>query len=600
MTKLLERPNLQNYDKTYRTFEWRDAESAIDFFDKKRTKLNIAYNAVTRHMSNPVLKRKVALHWENDKGEQQNYTFEDLELESNKFANFLKRLKIKKGDRCFIYLPRIPELYISFLGILKVGAIAGTLFPAFGPEGIAIRLKRGQVKLLITNTELLERVHKIKNLQNSLEYIIVTDSKKIIKRKGWQEIPYKEIKKESSQFDTVKTNKDDAAIMLFTSSTAGTPVAGIVLPHKALIQQAITARWVLDLKQQDIYWCTADPGWITGIVYGIIAPLTLGITTISYEGRFDADKWYGLIEKNKVSVLYTAPTAIRMLMAAKVSKNKLKKLKHLRHICSVGETLNPTALFWCKGTLGLPIYDTYWQTETGAIVIANYRCMPIKPGSMGKPVPGIKAAIIDVDKGKELKANETGILALAPGWPSMMSRIWKHPKLYKSYFIKDKKSKEWYITKDLAYKDKNGYYFFVGRADEIIKTAGERVSPWEIENALMQHPAVMETAVVGKPDPLRGEIIVAFIKLKDPKLKLKEKLKEEIVLFIKKKLAGHAYPREIYFVNELPKTRSGKIMRLVLKSLIRKEPISMTAIANPKCIDEIKNEILTSGKLPNK
>ena len=587
-------PNLQDYDTIYKQFKWKDAEKEVRFFDKNKTKLNMAY-MISQNAS--ILKEKIAIHWENAKGQQKNFTFEQLEKESNKFANLLKKLGIKKGDRCFIFLPRIPELYFSFLGILKAGAIAGTLFPAFGPEGLEPRLEKGQVKLLVTNSELLERVRKTKN---KLKYIIVVgkkkSKKKISKAKTKaREISYEETKNLSPKFKIVKTNKDDAAIMLFTSGTARTPLAGIVLPHKAIIQQILTAKWVLDLRQNDIYWCTADPGWITGIVYGIIAPSSLGVTSIVYEGRFDPDKWYEIIERNKVSVLYTAPTAIRMLMAS--NAHKKYNLSSIRHVCSTGEALNPAALEWGKKVFGTFIYDSYWQTETGAIVIANYPCLKIKKGSMGKPVPGIKATILN-EKGKELPANEIGLLALEPGWPSMMTQIWKHPELYKSYFVRDAKGKKWYITKDLAYKDKEGYYFFVGRADEIIKTAGERVAPWEVEKVLSQHYAIAEAAVVGKPCAVRGEIVTAFIVLKDKydKYGKKEKLKQNIVMFVKKRLAGHAYPREIYFVKELPKTRSGKIMRLVINALIKKEKINITAIANPECIEEIKKVIESQGK----
>lgn len=595
------KPNLENYYEIYKKFEWKDAEKLVDFFDKKKTQLNIAYNAVTRHAINTNLKTKIALHWESADGKFKDFTFSDLEKESNKFANLLKKLGIRKGDRCFIFLPRMPELYFSFLGILKIGAIAGTLFPAFGPEGIESRLRKGEVKLLVTNSELLKRLYKTKNLPK-LKYVVVVDKitkNKAIKKK-WKEISYDEVEKLSSRFEIIKTNKNDAAIMLFTSGTAGTPVAGIVLSHKATIQQLITALWVLDLHSEDIYWCTSDPGWITGIVYGIIAPFSLGITTITYEGRFDAEKWYKIIEKNKVSVIYTAPTAIRMLM----TKTNYKKynLSSVRHVCSVGEALNPAAIKWGKKVFKTFIYDSYWQTETGAIVIANYRSVPIKMGSMGKPVPGIKATIIDEKDKKEIGPNKTGLLALKPDWPSMMSQIWKNSKLYKSYFIKDKKGKKWYITKDLAYKDKEGYYFFVSRADEVIKTSGERVNPFEIENVLIEHPKIVEAAVVGKPDPLRGEIVVAFVVLKKEikgnkhkKLeKIKEKLRENIVLFVKKKLAGHAYPKEIYFVPELPKTRSGKIMRSILKSLIKKELIkkeNFEALSNPDCLIKIKKAI---------
>jgi acetyl-CoA synthetase len=566
------KPNLQDYSKTCKEFRWEDAEKKLVFSGKNRKFLNIARN-ISRNAGD-----KTALLWESSEGKTKTYSFSELEKKSNQFANFLKKTGIRKGDRCFIFLPRVPELYFSFLGILKIGAIAGTLFPAFGPEGLETRLRRGQVNLVVTNKELLKRLEKTKNL-GYLKHVVVVDGK-TMKKKRWKETDYSEILKESPEFNAVKTKSTDPAVMLFTSATSYTPVAGIVLPHKALIQQTATAEWCLDLHPEDVYWCTADPGWITGVVYGIIAPLALGIKIMSYEGRFDPEKWYDLIEKYRISILYTAPTAIRMLMQS--GAHKKYNLSSLRHICSVGEALNPAAIKWSKQTLGLPIYDNYWQTETGAIVVSNYRCLQIKPGSMGKPVPGIKAAIID-ENGKELGAGKTGNLALKPGWPAMMSAIWKRPDLYKNYF-----KKGFYMTKDSAYKNRQGYYFFVGRADDIIKTAGERVNPFEVESALMEYPATAETAVIGKPDPTRGEIIAAFIVLKRG-YKPNEDLKKKIQEFVKKKLAGHAYPKEILFAGDLPKNRSGKIVRRILKNLVKKEPLGdVSTLQNPECIEEIK------------
>jgi acetyl-CoA synthetase len=522
--------------------------------------------------------------WESAEGKVKKYDFSEIEKISNQFANLLKKIGIKKGDRCFIFLPRIPELYFAFLGILKVGAIAGTLFPAFGPEGLETRLKRGQVNLVVTDKELLSRLEKTKDLPYLKNVIVVGG--KTQKTKRWKEIGYNEILKEKTSFEVVKTKANDPAIMLFTSATAYTPVAGIMLPHKALIQQIATAEWSLDLHPEDVYWCTADPGWITGVVYGIIAPLCIGAKLLSYEGRFDAERWYRLIEKSHVNVLYTAPTAIRMLMQS--NAHRTHDLSSLRHICSVGEALNPAAIKWAEKNLKLTIYDTYWQTETGAIIISNHRGMKIKMGSMGKPVPGIKALIVD-EKGRELGTGKIGNLALKTGWPSMMTGIWKRPDLYKSYF-----KNKMYMTKDLAYKDKQGYFFFAGRSDDVIKTAGERVNPFEVESALMEHPATAECAVVSKPDPTRGEIIVAFIVLKQ-KHYANEKLKSEIQGFVKKQLAGHAYPREIYFVKALPKNRSGKIVRRILKNILINEPAGdVSTLQNPECIAQIKQTIKTA------
>jgi acetyl-CoA synthetase len=346
--------------------------------------------------------------------------------------------------------------------------------------------------------------------------------------------------------------------MLYTSGTTGKS-KGIVHAHYAIIQQHITAKWVLDLHEEDVMWCTADPGWVTGISYGILGSWSNGASLVVYEGRFDPAKWYSILEKYQVSIWYSAPTAIRMLMAAGNDLPKKYDLSSLRYLCSVGEPLNPEAVKWSMEVLGLPFHDNYWQTETGGILVANYPSMPIKPGSMGRPIPGVKAAIID-DNGNELPVGKEGNLAIVPGWPSMMREIWKNPEKYKSYF-----KGKWYITGDRASMDKDGYVWFVGRADDVIKTAGERVGQFEVESVLIEHPAVAEAGVIGVPDELRGEVIKAFLVLR-PGNEPSEELKEEIKKFVKTRLAGHAYPKDIDFIKTLPKTRSGKIMRRVLKA----------------------------------
>jgi len=357
----------------------------------------------------------------------------------------------------------------------------------------------------------------------------------------------------------------EPAFMLYTSGTTGKP-KGIIHTHQAILLEHMTAKWVLDLRDEDVYWCTADPGWVTGIAYEILGSWSNGASSLIYEGRFDPEKWYQLLQDYKVNVWYTAPTAIRMLAASDPNLVKKYDLSSLRHLCSVGEPLNPEAIWWGLKTFGLPFHDNWWQTETGGILIANYPCMDIKPGSMGKPIPGIRAEIVS-DDGQKLGIEKIGNLAIKPPWPSMMRGIWRRPLKYKRYFVGD-----WYISGDLAYKDKDGYFWFVGRADDVIKTSGERVGPFEVESSLLEHPAVAEAGVIGKPDPIRGEIIKAFVVLKeDQKLKIKsqkekERLKEELSQHVKSHLAGHAYPREIEFIDKLPKTRSGKIVRRLLKA----------------------------------
>ncbi|MBI5448976.1 acetate--CoA ligase [Candidatus Gottesmanbacteria bacterium] len=554
--------NLEAYDTFYRTFQWKSAQKELDWFDGK---LNAAYNAVDRH-AHTWRKNKIALYWEDETGNEKKYTFEELSFASNKIGNILKDFGVARGDRVFLFLPRIPELFFSFLGILKIGAIAGTLFSAFQEQALLDRLGNSEAAVVMTTKELKPRIDKIRKKLPALKHIIVVDAESFIT--SFAHAP--------EELHISHMDPDDYAFMLYTSGTTGKP-KGVVHSHRAILQQHMTARWVLDLKDDDTYWCTADPGWVTGIAYEILGNWSLGITSLVYAGRFDPAKWYELLAKYRVTVWYTAPTAIRMLMAADTELVKKYDLSALRHMCSVGEPLNPEAIRWAIKTFDKPFHDTWWQTETGAICIANYPSMNIKIGSMGKPIPGVTAAIVD-DSGTELGPNQEGNIALSPGWPSMMHTIWKRPHKYKSYF-----TRHWYISGDRGMQDKDGYFWFIGRADDVIKTSGERVGPFEVESALVSHPWVIEAGVIGKPDPMRGEIIKAFVVLKNEQRKSitdkksEEALKDELSLYVKKHLAGHAYPREVEFIDKLPKTRSGKIMRRILKAKEMGLPVGDTS-----------------------
>jgi acetyl-CoA synthetase len=542
------KPNLENYKKTYDNFNWKDYEQELERFEDGN--INAAYNAVTRH-ANSDIKDKIALLWEGKTGSKK-FSFAELEKESNKFANALINLGIKKGDRVFLFLPKIPETYISFLGILKMGAIAGTMFQAFGPDALVDRLKDSGANCIITDSTLVDRVYKVKNDLPELKHFVLVDKAKD------KEISYQDIMQEASnEFEIVHTKATDPAFMLYTSGTTGKS-KGVIHGHRAILQEHLTAKWVLDLKPKDIYWCTADPGWVTGIAYGILGNWSNGITTVVYDGKFSPENWYGLIQKYKISVWYTAPTAIRMLMKAGNEVVEKFNLSTLRHLCSVGEPLNPEAIKWGREVFDLSFHDTWWQTETGGMCIINYPGIKIKLGSMGKPFPGVEAAVVDSD-GKKI-VDEEGDLVLKPGWPSMMQEIWKNKKKYESYF-----KHGWYYSGDKAMQDKEGYFWFFGRADDVINTKGERVGPFEVESALVEHPGVVEAGVIGKPDKLYGEIIKAFVVLaKD--YKPADDFAEEVKQFVKKRLAGHAYPSEVEVVEDLPKTRSGKIMRRVLKA----------------------------------
>lgn len=550
-------PNLSDYEKTYKSFTWDNAaKEEIDYFEDGT--LNIAYNIIDRHAVGK-RKNKVALLFEGANGEKEKYTFADLKKETDKFANVLVSQGVEKGDRAFIFLPPIPERYVAFVGVLKMGAIAGTMFSAFQEIALLDRLSDSEAKVIITNSVLFPRIEKIWKDLPKLEKVIIVDRGTVEHVKGEKIVSYNdEMEKASSVFETVHMAPEDFSYMLYTSGTTGKP-KGVMHAHGDILQAIVTTKYVLDLQEDDIYWCTADLGWVTGVVYATLGPWGLGVTQVLFEGRFSPEAWYTILQDYKVTIWYTAPTAIRMLMGSGVSV-KDYELSNLRQIYSVGEPLNPEAIWWGLEVFSLPFHDTWWQTETGGMSIVNYPAMDIKPGSMGKPLPGIKAAIID-DDGKELSEGTEGHLALkAKTVSSLMKTIWKNPEKFNSYFIKD-----WYISGDKAFRDKDGYYWFIGRADDVINTSGERVGPFEVESALVEYPDVIEAGVIGKPDMMRGEIIKAFVVTK-PGVEQTEELKTKLQQHVKKHLAGHAYPREIAFIDKLPKTRSGKIMRRVLKA----------------------------------
>ncbi|MBN2127222.1 MAG: acetate--CoA ligase [Candidatus Diapherotrites archaeon] len=550
LRKLRIESNLKNYDEMKKHFKWSKFKKEIHWMEKD--KLNTAVNSVDKHIGT-VRENKVALIWEGEKGEEKKFTFREIYELSNRFANVLKKFKIKKGQRVFVLLQRVPELYYSHLGSIKYGAVAGTMFPAFGPDAIYDRLENSEAVALITDSELVKRVDEVKKKLPKLKHIFVID-----KPKGKEIDFHKEMEKASEHFKPKALNPEDFAFMLYTSGTTGKP-KGVLHAHRSALYEHLTAKWVLDIHDTDVYWCTADPGWVTGIAYGILGSWSNGATSLVYAGRFDAEKWYELIQKYSVTIWYTAPTAVRLLMGAGEETAKKFDLTSLRHLCSVGEPLNPEPIKWSLKVFGLPFHDNFWQTETGGIVIANYPSMKIKAGSMGKPFPGIHAAIVD-DEGKELTAGKEGNLALKPPWPGLMKTIWKQKKRFDKYFLN-----KWYLTGDKAMKDSEGYFWFVGRGDDIIKTSGERVGPFEVESALISHPSVLEAGVIGKPDALKGEIIKAFVVLRKG-VTPSDALKNELQMHVKKNYAGHAYPREIEFIEELPKTQSGKILRRVLKA----------------------------------
>ncbi|WP_053217684.1 acetate--CoA ligase [Virgibacillus senegalensis] len=543
--------NLKDYEKTRQSFDWEEVKKEFSWYESG--KVNAAYETIDRHAENPAKKDQTALIYSSP-DRQETLSFHDLKTLSNKFANVLRKHHVQKGDRVFLFMPRSPEFYASFFGILKIGAIAGPLFEAFMEQAVRDRLDDSGASVLITTPELLERVPH-EELPELKKIVLVgyneeSDEKYIDY--------FHEMEQASEECEIEWVDLEDGMLLHYTSGSTGKP-KGVYHVHNAMIQHYATGNWVLDLKEDDIYWCTADPGWVTGTSYGIFAPWLNGVTNVIRGGRFTADSWYETIDKNNVTVWYTAPTALRKLVSAGEQTAKKFDLSSLRHILSVGEPLNPEVITWGVKAFDLRIHDTWWMTETGGMLIVNLPDMDIRPGSMGKPIPGVEAAIID-NEGNELPPKQMGNLAIKKGWPSMMRAIWQNPGKYESYFIGD-----WYVSGDSAYKDEDGYFWFQGRLDDVINTSGERVGPFEVESKLIEHPAVSEAGVIGKPDPERGEIIKAFITLNDG-YEANDKLIEDIRKFVKTGLSAHAAPREIEVKDTIPKTRSGKIMRRLLKS----------------------------------
>ncbi|MEQ1772548.1 MAG: acetate--CoA ligase [Burkholderiales bacterium] len=557
-------PHLRDYDAQRARFTWEQARSELaGLSNSSQGALNIAYEAVDRHLATPT-REHVALRWIGKRGEQRDIRYGELSQLTNRFANVLRELGVVKGDRLFILCGRIPELYIAALGALKNGTVVSPLFSAFGPEPLKTRLAIGEGKVLVTTETLYKRkVASISEQLPALKYVLlVSENNNPTTVPGTLDLAQL-MADVPDEFVIEATQPEDPALLHFTSGTTGTP-KGALHVHGAAVTHWATGRYALDLHADDIYWCTADPGWVTGTSYGIVAPLMHGVTSIIDEAEFDAEHWYRLLQEQEVSVWYTAPTAIRMLMKAGPEAARRYRFPKLRFIASVGEPLNPEAVWWGKEVLGLPIHDNWWQTETGGIVIANTPALPIKPGSMGKPLPGMDAGIVrkrDDGSIEEIGTPDTeGELALRPGWPSMFRGYLNQEERYRKCFAGG-----WYLTGDLAKRDADGYYWFVGRADDVIKSAGHLIGPFEVESALMEHPAVAEAGVIGKPDPMVGEVVKAFVSLKAG-IAESEALRMELLGHARKRLGAAVAPKEIAFLPSLPRTRSGKIMRRLLKA----------------------------------
>jgi len=546
---------MPSYDATKDSFSWQEAQELLDGLPGGH--LNIAHEAIDRHVT-AGHGTQIALRWIAKSGARVDFTYQDLQQLSNKFANVLRAHGLQQGDKVYALLGRVPELYIAALGAMKAGCVFCPLFSAFGPEPIAARMTIGGANALITSNRLYKR--KVAGIRDKLETLraVFTIDGAIL---DTIDLPPM-MKEAETEFETALTGPEDTALLHFTSGTTGKP-KGVVHVHQAVVAHDTTGRLALDLRPGDIYWCTADPGWVTGTSYGIIAPLTNRTTMIVDEAEFDITRWYDILSSEGVNVWYTAPTAIRMLMKAGAEAIGVRTFPDLRFMASVGEPLNPEAVIWGNETFGMPFHDNWWQTETGGIMIANYAAMDVKPGSMGKPLPGITAGIVEVkgDDVTELTAPMAmGELALRPGWPSMMRGYLHEQARYEKCF-KD----GWYLSGDLAMRDADGYFWFVGRADDLIKSSGHLIGPFEVESALMEHAAVAEVAVIGLPDDTAGQIVKAFVALK-PGHKPNEDLRLELMGHARKRLGPAVAPKDIAFRQNLPKTRSGKIMRRLLKA----------------------------------
>jgi acetyl-CoA synthetase len=509
---------------------------------------------------------KLALIWEDYLGNEKRFTFDDLRVLSNGIAAFLAELGIKPGERVCLFLDRVPELYIGFLGILKTGAVAQPLFSAFGDESLFVRLADARTSAVITQKKHVHKVRKIRDELPELRHIIVVDA-------GDSPLPARETAFQMEQaprvenFAVYPTTAESPSVLHYTSGTTGQP-KGAQHVHYSIVSQYLTAKCVLDLRPDDTYWCNADPGWVTGTSYGIIGPWSNGISQVVLDSGFNAERWYEFIEKRRVTVWYSAPTAIRLLMKEGNEIPRKHDLSSLRYLASVGEPLNAGAVIWSQEVFGKPFHDTFWQTETGCIVITNFPGMRIKPGSMGRPFPGITATVLNPKTYQPVnQPGVAGLIALRPGWPSQFRSYWRNEAGYQTKF-----KNGWYVCGDRASVDADGYFWFMGRDDDVINTGGHLVGPFEIESALLEHPAVHESAAVAKPDPVNMEVVKAYVTLKrgyEPSADLEL----EIMNRVRKRLSPLAMPQEIEFVDSLPKTRSGKIVRRILRCKEFHEPV---------------------------
>jgi acetyl-CoA synthetase len=566
--------------------------------------LNASFGCLDAHL-NSWRKNKVAIYWEDEQGNTQSFSYAQLHREVNRFASVLKNIGVRKGDIVVLYLPMIPELVISMLATVRIGAIHTVVFSGFSSKALADRINDTGAKVVITAdfgtrrgklVPLKEIVDETLKLAPTIEKVIlIKRTEKDVTIKEGRDLVYQELLKDAERYvEPEPVEATHPLYILYTSGTTGKPKGIVHSTGGYLVYNYATYKWVFNISDESIYWCTADVGWVTGHSAIVYAPLLHGATILVYEGSPDypyLDKWWEIIEKYGVTILYTSPTALRMFIRYGEEWIKKHDLNSLQILGTVGEAINPEVWEWYYKNIGnekCPIVDTWWQTETGGIMISpvpGLELVPLKPGSATLPLPGIDAEVVD-DSGNPVSSGTKGYLVIRKPWPGMLMDIYKDPARYTDTYWS--RFKGMYYTADYAMKDNEGYFWLLGRADEVLKVAGHRIGTAEIESSVVATPFAAEAAVVGAPDEIKGEAIVLFVILKEG-YKPEESIKEKIVDNIRLQIGPIATPREIYFVARLPKTRSGKIMRRILRAIIQDKPVGdITTLEDEASVEEIK------------
>jgi len=625
--------SIEEYEALYKESEddlegfWaRQAEEHLDWYKKWDTvlsgdppfwrwfvggQLNASYNCLDRHLKTE-RRSNTALIWEGEpEGDSRSYTYEQLHQEVCKFANVLKSLGVKKGDRVCMYLPMIPELPIAMLACARIGAIHSIVFGGFSAESLKDRILDAEANVLITSDGSFRRgrITPLKGNADSILDDCPTVGDVIVVKRTGADIEWREDRDHwwddvmadaPSECEAEVMNADDILYILYTSGTTGKPKGVVHNTAGYLLYTALTMKWVFDIRDEDIYWCTADIGWVTGHSYIVYGPLAVGATTLMFEGVPNypqPDRFWEIVEKYKVTIFYTAPTAIRAIARDGDEWPAKRDLSSLRLLGSVGEPINPEAWMWYYKVIGhenSPIVDTYWQTETGGVVITPMPgAIPLKPGSATKPFPGIFPAVVR-DDGSPCAPNEGGYLIIRKPWPSMLMTVYKEPQRYiDTYFSRFPSLGNVYFTGDGARRDEDGYIWLMGRVDDVINVSGHRIGTMEVESALVSHPKVTEAAVVPFPHEIKGQALYGFVTLIGG-VEKSEELRKELALHVGKEIGPIARPDKIQFADALPKTRSGKIMRRILKAIAegREQLGDTTTLADPSVVDELVKDRL--------